>query len=173
MPVNKHTLNDIISNFQNIELKLIDSEGELTEEIESLLISNDADLSEKLDGYEKFVRYLKGQIDFLKNLEEQYSYRRKVIENSIKRSKERMLNAMIITGKNKIKTAEFNFSINESEKWIVDEDQLDLEKKTELIENGLAKNIFKLSISQIKDKYKNEEIPEWINVEKNKHLRVK
>ena len=173
MPVNKHTLNDIISNFQNIELKLIDSEGELTEEIESLLISNDADLSEKLDGYEKFVRYLKGQIDFLKNLEEQYSYRRKVIENSIKRSKERMLNAMIITGKNKIKTAEFNFSVNESEKWIVDEDQLDLEKKTELIENGLAKNIFKLSISQIKDKYKNEEIPEWINVEKNKHLRVK
>ena len=97
MPNDKPTLNDIIKNFQHIEMMLIESGGELSETIESLLINNESELSEKLDGYEKFVRYLKGQVEYLKSAEEQYSNRRKIIDNSILRCKERMLNALLIT----------------------------------------------------------------------------
>ena len=57
MSKEKHTLNDIIKKFQDIEVLFLESEGELTDEIENILLDNEADLSLKLDGYEKFSRY--------------------------------------------------------------------------------------------------------------------
>ena len=58
------TLNDILNNYQNVEKQLIENDGELTEDIEKKLQINDLDLSEKLNGYEKFVRYLKHQSEY-------------------------------------------------------------------------------------------------------------
>ena len=84
MSVEKHTLNDIIRKFQDLENLIIESDGEITDDLESILHRNDEDLSKKLDGYEKFARYLKGQVEYLKTAEEQYSKRRKVLDNSIK-----------------------------------------------------------------------------------------
>ena len=54
----KKSLQDIIANYQDIEMKLIDTEGELSEELENLLSINESELGSKLDGYEKFTRYL-------------------------------------------------------------------------------------------------------------------
>ena len=85
MSVEKHTLNDIIRKFQDLENMIMESEGEITDELENILLQNDEDLSKKLDGYEKFSRYLKGQVEYLKTAEEQYSKRRKVLDNSINR----------------------------------------------------------------------------------------
>ena len=83
---NNNSLNQIIENFQNIEIKLIESDGEISEDTENLIINNEEELSSKLDGYEKFARYLKGQVEYLKSIEEQYTKRRKVLDNSIKRN---------------------------------------------------------------------------------------
>ena len=122
MSDSKLTLNDIIKKFQNIELKLIDDDGEISDDIEKMIVENDSKLSDKLDGYEKFSRYLRSQIDYLKSVEEHYVKRRKVLENSIKRLKDRMLNAMLITGKDKIKTSvdkiinSFNFILGDGKK---------------------------------------------------------
>ena len=91
------TLNDILNNYQNVEKQLIENDGELTEDIEKKLQINDLDLSEKLNGYEKFVRYLKHQSEYLKSMEEHYTKRRKTIENSITRCKNSMVNAMKLT----------------------------------------------------------------------------
>ena len=170
---NKQTLNDIINNFQDVESKLIETEGAISDEIENKLIKNESDLSEKLDGYEKFTRYLKGQIEYLKTIEYQYSQRRKILENSFKKCKEKMLNSLIVTGNNKIKTLEFNFTIGETEKWDIDINILDDEIKNFLIDNNLASNIFKPNINDIKLKYKDLDKPLWLIIEKNKHLRVK
>ena len=51
-----NTLNDILNSYQNLEMELIENEGELTEDIEKKLLINNLDLSDKLNGYEKFVR---------------------------------------------------------------------------------------------------------------------
>ena len=173
MSEKKQTLNDIIKKFQDIELQLLDSDGELSKDIEKLIVENDLDLSDKLDGYEKFSRYLSSQVDYLKAAEEHYNKRRKVLENSIRKLKERMMNAMMITGKEKIKTIEFNFSIGESEKWKLDLEVLNEEDKEKLIKDGLAEKIFKANISEIKNQYKDIDIPNWLTIEKNKFLRVK
>ena len=80
--MDKKTLNDILSNYQEIENSLIDNDGELSDDIEEKLRINNLDLSEKLNGYEKFVRYLKHQTEYLKTMEDHYAKRRKTIENT-------------------------------------------------------------------------------------------
>ena len=83
--MDKKTLNDILINYQEIENSLIDNDGELSDDIEEKLRINNLDLSEKLNGYEKFVRYLKHQTEYLKSMEDHYAKRRKTSENSIPR----------------------------------------------------------------------------------------
>ena len=168
---NNKSLNDILSNYQSLELKLIESGGELTEDIEKKICDNADDLLNKMDGYEKFIRYLKKQSEYLQSMEEHYYKRRKVIENSIQRCKGSMINALKITGNTKLKTNEFNFSINMSKKWKIDESSLNDKLKDFLISNGLAENKFKLNISAIKSNYK-EEIPDWVEIIENEYIRV-
>ena len=93
----KKTLNDILQNYQSIEVELIENNGEITNQIENKLDINESDLSNKMDGYEKFTRYLKHQSEYLKSLEEHYNKRRKIIDNSILKLKDRMIHAMKIT----------------------------------------------------------------------------
>ena len=83
-----------------------------------------------------------------------------------------MLNAMLVLGKNKVKTVEYSFSVGETERWNIDLDIMTESVKNNLVNQGLADNIFKPNLTQIKNEYK-EDIPEWISIEKNKHLRVK
>ena len=167
------SLQDIIASYQEIEMKLIESEGELSKELENLLSINDSELGDKLDGYEKFTRYLKGQINYLKSMEEMYVKRRRILDNSIKRCKESMAAALTITGKNKIKTNEFNFSLGKSEKWEIDTPLINDEDKLNMIDDGIAENVFKIHLSELKSKYKNDEnIPDWININEKLFVRV-
>jgi len=170
---NNKSLNDILSNYQSLELELIESGGELTEDIENKIFANSNELSDKMDGYEKFVRYLKGQSEYLQSMEEHYYKRRKVIENSIKRCKNSMINAMKLTEKNKLKTNEFNFSINISRKWKIDESKLNQDLKDDLISKGLAENNFKPNLNAIKNEFKLKEVPDWVEVTENDYIRVK
>ena len=168
----KKTLNDILLNYQSIEVDLIENNGEITDEIEKTLQINESELSDKMNGYEKFTRYLKHQSEYLKSLEEHYNKRRKVIDNSISKLKERMVHAMKITGNSKIKTDEFNFSVGTSKRYKIDTEKLNNDIEESLIQEGLAENVFKPNLSEIKSKYKDQESPEWLNIEENDFLRV-
>ena len=169
----KKTLHDILKTYQEIEMKIIESEGEISETIEELLLLNSVELNDKLDGYEKFSRYLKGQVEYLKGMEDHYNKRRKVLEKSVKKCKDSMLEAMMLIGEDKLKTKEFNFSIGRSEKWEIDELLLSNDDKNQLISKGLAENNFKIILSEIKSSYKSEEeIPEWINIVESNFIRV-
>ena len=41
----------IIEDYQKIEMQLLNSDGELTEDIENMLNINDSELGDKLNGY--------------------------------------------------------------------------------------------------------------------------
>ena len=172
MSENNKTLNDILKNYQEIEMKLVESDGEVDESLETLLLLNESELSNKLNGYEKFTRYLKGQVEYLHNMEEHYNKRKKILENSIKRCRDSMLIALTSTDKENIKTKEFNFSIGKTEKWTVDNTILTDDNKKQLINNGHAENLFKVNLNKIKRSYKDKEKPEWINIQENSFIRV-
>ena len=168
----KTTLNDILGNYQNLEMELIENEGELTKDIEKKLFVNNLEISDKMNGYERFTRYLKHQTEYLKSMEEHYCNRRKVIENAILKCKHSMINAMKITGNANLKTDEFNFTISKSKKWVLKETKINQDIKDMLISKGLAENNFKLHINEIKTKYKNKELPDWVEIIENEFLRV-
>ena len=172
MSENNKTLNDILKNYQEIEMKLVESDGEVDESLETLLLLNESELSNKLNGYEKFTRYLKGQVEYLHNMEEHYNKRKKILENSIKRCRDSMLIALTSTDKENIKTKEFNFSIGKTEKWTVDNTILTDDNKKQLINNGHAENLFKVNLNKIKRSYKDKEKPDWINIQENSFIRV-
>ena len=176
MENNKKSLNDILEDYQKIENELIESDGEISELLEKKLNLHEKELGDKLDGYEHFVRYLKSKIEYLKNMENHFSNRRKVLENSIKRCKNSMTNSLVITGKNKVKTNDFNFSLGKSQKWFIDMDLLDDVQKVDLVEKGLAENVFQAKLADIKSEYStidDEEKPEWIKVEENNFIKVR
>jgi hypothetical protein len=173
---NKKSLNDILNEYQIIENELISSDGEISEELENKLNLHKKELGDKLDGYEHFVRYLKGKIEYLKNMENHFSQRRKALENSIKRCKNSMTSSLLITGKSKIQTSDFNFSLGKSKKWSVNIDLLDDEEKLSLIEKDLAENSFQIKLSDIKSEYSSidsDDIPEWINIEESDFIKVR
>ena len=175
MKKNTKTLNQILDDYQSIEMKIIDNDGEIDNLIEDLLEINESELKDKLDGYEGFVKYLEGQVSYLKEMEAHYLKRRKVLEKSIKKCKNSMVRALSLTDVNKVKTLNYNFSLCESESWDADIEEIDQNEKNELIKEGLAENIFKLSMSNIKSYYKsspNANVPKWIKISKNPYIRI-
>ena len=156
-------------------MKIIDNDGEIDNLIEDSLEINESELKDKLDGYEGFVKYLEGQVSYLKEMEAHYLKRRKVLEKSIKKCKNSMVRALSLTDSNKVKTLNYNFSLCESESWDADIEEIDQNEKNELIKEGLAENIFKLSMSNIKSYYKsspNTNVPKWIKISKNPDIRI-
>ena len=173
---NNKSLNDILNEYQLLENELISTNGEINEDLESKLNLHEKELSEKLDGYEHFVRYLKGKVEYLKSMENHYSKRRKVLENSIKRCKNSMTSSLVITGKNKIQTSDFNFSLGKSQKWSINIEIMNEDDKVELIDKNLAENAFQVKLSDIKTEFSNidsEDIPEWINIEETDFIKVR
>ena len=69
MKKNTKTLNDILDDYQNIEMKIIENDGEIDSLIEDSLEINKSELEDKLDGYEGFIKYLEGQTSYLKEME--------------------------------------------------------------------------------------------------------
>ena len=172
----KKSLNQILEDYQKIENILITNDGVIDESLEKLLSINESELENKLDGYEHFVRYLKSKIDYLKSMEDHYNKRRKTLENSIIRCRKSMTQALIMTDKTKVKTRDFNFSIGKSNKWSIDINGLSDENKSELINQELAENIFKVNISKLKAFYADnlsEEKPEWIMIDESEFIKVR
>jgi hypothetical protein len=171
----KKTLNDILDDYHLIESKIIENDGELDDDLETLLSLNTSELEMKLDGYEGFIKYLDGQINYLKEMEAHYMKRMKVLVNTKKKCRDSMVRAFSSTDSKKIKTSNYNFTMCESESWTVDTENLTEDLKSNMINDGLAKNIFKVSVSEVKNKYKEvsiEDKPEWITIDKKKYIRV-
>lgn len=89
-------------------LELIEN-GE--EGLEDTLESLNDTIELKADGYARIIRNLEANAVALKTEIDRLTNRRRSIENSIDRLKENLKNAMIATGKEKIKTDLFNVTV--------------------------------------------------------------
>ena len=87
-----------------------------------------------------------------------------------------MVSSLLITGKDKIKTDDFNFSLGKSARWSIDLELLDDAHKEELINKNLAENIFKAKLNNIKETYSNidsSDLPDWVQIEQSDYIKVR
>ena len=171
----KKTLSELMQIYVEIENEIIDNGGEVTDEIEDKLASAESDVEEKVDNYEHFIRHLKGQIEYLKNQEKHYQTRRRTMENTIQKLRERLIYMLDYYKMPKLKTSTFNFKLGESHSWQIDSDKIDVAERERMIKNGYAEEVFKPHLSVIKadNKYTpEEELPEYIVITTKKTIRV-
>lgn len=87
----------------------------------------EGELEVKVENYGKVIRNFEADIEVIKSEINRLTDRKKVIENSVKRMKEILQQTMETTGKTKIKTDLFNFSIrNNAPAVVVDGDIKDI-----------------------------------------------
>lgn len=104
------TLYELTDEFLQLQQMLED--GEADEQIyQDTLESLEYDLEEKADNYAKIIRNFESQIETLKAEERRLKDRRQVCEKAIKRLKDNLQAAMVQTGKRKIKTDLFSFTV--------------------------------------------------------------
>jgi hypothetical protein len=146
-------------------LELIEN-GE--EGLEDTLESLNDTIELKADGYARIIRNLEANAVALKTEIDRLTNRRRSIENSIDRLKENLKNAMIATGKEKIKTDLFNVTVvnNPVAVNVIDE-KLIPEKyfKVEIIR--------KLDKISLRDAIKNGEEIQGAELMQGKGLRIK
>jgi cell division protein FtsB len=146
-------------------LELIEA-GE--EGLEDTLESINDTIEAKADGYAKVIRNLEGNITALKAEIDRMTDRKKSIENNIERLKENLKNAMIETGKEKIKTDLFNikvadnpYAVNVIDETLIPEEYFKVE---------ITRKLDKVTL---KDDMKNGQIIKGAELTRGKGLRIK
>ena len=152
---------------------LIDSEGEITSQVESFMEWVKDNFETKMDGYADFIAYLKGQIEYHKNIEKQFEKRRRTLENTIKRLRDRMIYAMDTQELDKLKTQKHSFSLRLTESMHIDENQLDASDKELLVSQNCAEFIFKPILKQIKEDFEDKKYPNWVVIESKKSITIR
>ena len=157
-------LYELTDNYLKV-LELIENGEEgLEDTLESI---NDA-IEVKADGYARIIRNLEANAVALKTEIDRLTNRRRSIENSIDRLKENLKNAMIATGKEKIKTDLFNVTVvnNPVAVNVIDEKLIPEEYfKVEIIR--------KLDKISLRDAMKKGEEIQGAELKQGKGLRIK
>ena len=157
-------LYELTDNYLKV-LELIEN-GE--EGLEDTLESLNDTIELKADGYARIIRNLEANAVALKTEIDRLTNRRRSIENSIDRLKENLKNAMIATGKEKIKTDLFNVTVvnNPVAVNVIDEKLIPEEYfKVEIIR--------KLDKISLRDAIKNGEEIQGAKLMQGKGLRIK
>lgn len=87
---------------------------EQTEMLKDALDNMAVDIEDKLENYAKIIKNFESDIEGLKAEEARLASKRKTLENNIKNMKARMTDAMIATGKTKIKGSLFSFNMQKN-----------------------------------------------------------
>ena len=150
------TLNDIMREYHELEDALFNNGGELTDEIEAMFEAHDTDFNDKLDRYAGFIGYCKTQIAYLEQRKAELDQRMKSLNTTIESMRERMLYALQSKGLNKLKTAEYTYSVKRSKVAKVDTEHIPHTLRFEMIENGCLQTVDKFNLAQIKKDYADE-----------------
>ena len=97
-------LHEIVEQYQEVEAELINSGGEITEEIQALLDSIDDNLESKAANYIRIIKNFEHMAQGLKEEAARLQARRKVHENAAERLKGALLYALKATGQRSIET---------------------------------------------------------------------
>ena len=146
-------------------LELIEAgEENLDDTLESI---NDT-IEVKAENYAKIIRNLEGNVNMLKAEIERLNSRKKSIEGNVDRLKENLKQAMILTGKEKIKTGLFNITVANNPV------ALNVFDESKIPENFFTyETIKKMDKSAIKDLLKAGQVIEGAELTQGKGLRIK
>jgi hypothetical protein len=158
-----NTLADLLHQYHRLEEMIIEAGGVLDEQIEAALAESEAALEKKLDGYTGFINYCKGQVDYLKAEAETFTSRARTLSNGIEGMRHRMIFAMQSTGNEKLKTEKHSYSLRTSASWAL-KDELPKRTLNRIEKDGLGKFEFKPDIKAIKDRFKDDHTPDYIEV---------
>lgn len=147
------------------------AEGEIEDSVlEEIFDDTTVELSEKLEGYCKFIKNIESDIQGLKAEEKRLAERRKVMENTIERSKSAMQKALVVSGEKKITCGSFLVYMQKNpEKVVMDES---------LIEN-VPERFLKIPEPEVdrtalKEALKNgEDLDGLAHLEQTESLRIK
>lgn len=117
------SLVNIINEFSRLDSLLIESGGELTEELEQALALNEKNLQQKVDGYKLYIEHLKTRAEYFKNLENEAKEARKMFENVEDKLKERIKHVMSFLNVNEIEGETFRFKLIEGKDKLVVKDE--------------------------------------------------
>lgn len=117
------SLIQITNEFLELDRLLIESGGELNEEIETALALNQKDLQVKVDKYKLYIDHLKQRAEYFKDLETEARDARKVFENSSDKLKDRIKYMMNTLNVNEIDGEAFRFKLIEGKDKLVVNDQ--------------------------------------------------
>ena len=157
-------LYELKENYMRV-LELIEN-GE--EGLEDTLESINDTIELKADGYARMIRNLEGNVTALKAEIDRMTDRKKSIENNIERLKENLKNAMIETGKEKIKTDLFNIKVADNPYAVNVIDETLIPEKYFKVE--IIRKLDKLSL---RDAIKNGEEIQGAELTQGKGLRIK
>lgn len=113
------------------------------------------------------IKELEAEMLKLKAEEIRLSSRRKAIENNIEVIKQRLYNAMKLTGKEKFKTALFNFTIGKNPVKLVIDDESLIPKKY------YVKQEPKLDAAKLKEDLKAGALRKYAHLEQGESVRIK
>jgi hypothetical protein len=166
---------DLLSLYQIIDNSLIESEGEITPEIQALLDNFNCDLKDSLDRYRGWINYNRSQYNMYEEEENRLKARKLSCESRIEFARNKMLQLMELSGESKLKTDLGNYNIRNTESWELKEDITE-ENKNSLLSSGYATKEFKPHISIIKKDFKDgvlETIPDCIKITPKKSLIIR
>ena len=147
--MNNKSLVTIVNESASIEAMLIESGGELTDEIQNFLAVNSTELATKVDGYHMIIdrfdslkKYYAEKAEFFKIISGQ-------CDNASKRLKENIKFAMLELGVDEIKGHDMRFKLSQGAgKLVVDDEEMipvefKVEKITTEIKNSELKEALK------------------------------
>lgn len=161
------TIYNIQNEYKSIVEALIDNGGELTDELNTAIQITQSELYKKTESYSYIIKEIDGEIDVIKEEIEKLQRFVDSREKTIKRIKEKILNAMQTFELEKVETPLIKISIRESEAVeVINEAQIPDLYFTEKTTKTLSKSMIK------------EAIKSGVNVEgavlkTNKNLQIK
>ena len=170
-----NALIDLISLYQLLDRALIESEGEITEDVDTLLESFDGDLKTLLDNYRGWINFNESQASMYEVEEKRLKARKDACNARIEYARSVIQEAIEIADETKIKTDNATYSLRQTESWKV-KDDVDAITKGVMASQGYATFEFKPSVSAIKDAVKNGTLPgtpEYINVVTSTSLTIR
>ena len=166
------SLYDLTTDFQTL-WDLMES-GELDDEmLAGAFDTTKEELTEKLEGYCKFIKNLESDISGLKEEEKRLNTKRKTMENTVERAKAAMQAALVTAGEKKLACGSFTVSIQDNPpKVILDEQYLENIPEKYLIQKEPEVNK-KLILEDLKENFETPELQGIAHLEGTASLRIR
>ena len=147
------TLNDLVRDYHRIEDRLIESGGEITEEIQAMLDEHDAGFDAKKDRYIGLIRSMEASVGAMQEVKAQADRRIKTLNNAMGSLRQHLMHNMISMGMRKARGGLYPANITRKATATVDVDAIPADLHFEMIQNGCLETVNKYDKTEIKKRY--------------------